>query len=663
VATNPSTWHVSDLLLRIDATPYDDPHALVCPNFQRGPVWGNAKKQAFIRSARSGWPVGTLLVHDEPRSVGNNVHHVYQLVDGLQRTVTLREYERAPFTFLSTDQYSQEHLSTVRTLLAAAFPTQVLPADEVDDAFVAWLKEKKSTSLAAGYTQNELYEYLSRTFKLGEGSFDSPSWGELLTNVEAHVSLASYSIPVLEYDGPAAHLHTIFELVNKGGLQLTKYQVVGSSWNTRLCTISNADIRNRIHHRYAEIQRKSGIKIPSVPSQASANGYPLFDYMFGLGRWLEGEFPLPFGNTGSPEDVHGIAFTLTCVAHGLPLSRLETLPQRLLTNQTTGEIDLSAFEVALKDSCQFVDRALKDMMFQVLDHAGMNRRMHTDYMIFAMVSSMLANKYDNSHAANGSPWRVRDSWTAAAEDAFRKALRRRYVLEIVKTREWSGTGDKLLFERVWDKDAGGYPSHPATHYSKSPSQRELREQLDFWWGTRSQEQYKYRVSRIDKVDALLLRLGAMRRLAVHTVAVDRLEVEHLLPVQRVQQLIRSTAVPGLPFNAAPNYVLLDADLNRRKRARTLGEYHSDAKKRWDEMPEERRGVLQKSTGPERWDVPENIEKHVKMMLLYPTTEEAFEHFSIAKDGDGHDAWTAQDFTRIVNEYWPLVRDEVLAVLW
>ena len=195
MATNPSTWHVSDLLLRIDATPYEDPHALVCPNFQRGPVWGYAKKQAFIRSARSGWPVGTLLVHDEPRSVGNNVHHVYQLVDGLQRTVTLREYERAPFAFLSTDQYSQEHLSSVRALLAAAFPTHVLPADEVDDAFVAWLKEKKSTSLAAGYTQNELYEYLCRTLQLGEGQFDSPSWGELLTNVEAHVSLASYSNP------------------------------------------------------------------------------------------------------------------------------------------------------------------------------------------------------------------------------------------------------------------------------------------------------------------------------------------------------------------------------------------------------------------------------------------------------------------------------------
>jgi len=279
-------------------------------------------------------------------------------------------------------------------------------------------------------------------------------------------------------------------------------------------------------------------------------------------------------------------------------------------------------------------------------------------------SSVLLNMFDNSGASQGSPWAARPTWTSAKRQQHRSALRGRYVYEIARTTEWRGAGDSTLFKRVWDEAAGGFP-HVSPHYGTSPTREDVKEQLDAWWQDRRQKLERNRRpnSNIDKFEALLLRLCVVRRLDVNTNSATQLEVEHVLPVQRVQNLIRISGAPGLPFNAAPNLALLNADLNVKKGSKTIGEYYHQIKTAWDQMTPEERADREASSGPAKWEVPANVEAHVRMMLLFTPEESAMDHFVIAQDGQGKDAWTPQAFYAMLDSYWPRQRDEALAVLY
>jgi len=73
---------------------------LVLPRFQRANVWAKPKKKALIVSIRRRLPIGSLLVYKslDPSEQGREV-----LVDGLQRTIAIRDYMAAPQDFITAE--------------------------------------------------------------------------------------------------------------------------------------------------------------------------------------------------------------------------------------------------------------------------------------------------------------------------------------------------------------------------------------------------------------------------------------------------------------------------------------------------------------------------------------------------------------------------------
>ena len=75
---------------------------IVIPMFQRGKRWNAEQEKTFIDSVKEGYPVGTMLFFEK---VENN-QQVYVLVDGLQRSNTIKKYIHNPIEYLESNDFS-----------------------------------------------------------------------------------------------------------------------------------------------------------------------------------------------------------------------------------------------------------------------------------------------------------------------------------------------------------------------------------------------------------------------------------------------------------------------------------------------------------------------------------------------------------------------------
>jgi uncharacterized protein with ParB-like and HNH nuclease domain len=104
----PTDWTVKELVTAI-STDFQMKREINIPRFQRGLVWEKKRQIELIKSIKMGHPIGTLLLHE-----GSKIFHeengkkieiqTYALIDGLQRTNTLRSYVMNPFQYFDINK-------------------------------------------------------------------------------------------------------------------------------------------------------------------------------------------------------------------------------------------------------------------------------------------------------------------------------------------------------------------------------------------------------------------------------------------------------------------------------------------------------------------------------------------------------------------------------
>lgn len=110
VHTSYATWTVEELVDATSASPRGSKKVTI-PEFQRRLVWPRRKQEGLIKSIKNGFPFGSLLVYKD-NSAADSVES-YKLIDGLQRTQTLRQYSSHPNSAFSTSDLSDELVEIV----------------------------------------------------------------------------------------------------------------------------------------------------------------------------------------------------------------------------------------------------------------------------------------------------------------------------------------------------------------------------------------------------------------------------------------------------------------------------------------------------------------------------------------------------------------------
>lgn len=536
------------------------------PLYQRFLVWNPEKRRRFISSIHRDLPIGVFLLHREFVQEGLSQ---LTLIDGLQRMTSINDYVRAPLSF---NQYIQLPES-LKEPLEEALRHQSISTDHLPAAMDRWFQEVSTVALVDGYRPDKLLENLVQTLGSEADLTDVESLDGAVVNflegLERWVDISNYRIPILIYEGDEENLATAFELLNSEGTILSKYDIFAAQWATDLIEIANDEIRDEAQAKYREWE-KAGYTVELPEDDKGERAHNLYEYMLGLGRYLTNEYPALFKRSTSKTDTESAGFVISSIAHQLKPTKAQmpNLPTKMPTED--GIINPLGYEEALLKATEDVDKALRSFLhirFNTNDGKATYDHAHAELQMASLICAALLLRFDPE-----KDWKQRKDW-AKRRLLFEKAVPQHYLLDILEN-AWSGAGDTLAFERVWETDDDGKPTGDVSnHYLTEVSADRIKDALQTWFERESLPRVQLKRGTPRDIDKLLLRLVYCMVLKAaedldHTQAFD---IEHIYPVARIVDAIDPSKDQGWPINCVSNFMLLGKAMNRKKKSMTVKE--------------------------------------------------------------------------------------------
>lgn len=545
--TKSETWSVSDLVAALSDNP-EKKQRIIIPKFQRTLVWSKDQKKDLINSIKRGFPIGAILLY----KVGDDGEGItrYNLIDGLQRSSTLRQYVLNPTQFYDETNLEAAETGFFDTVfgLVVTKDTEV-KRDAVLTETVKWLREKKEFEEAAGYSSFDLVKHLNVAFEL-ELSLQTVE--ELtkqavpfLETVKRESSINSFQIPVLVFNGRQDDLPTIFERLNSQGTQLSKYQIYAATWQVYPAfKINNSEIVKHIKNKYDSLITE-GLEVENYDSSDNffTSDFSIFEYLFGYGKFLSGKFNLLFAGSTKPEQEDSISFNIVNLCLGLPFSKMDELPRHLATH------DLDKFEDVVNESIEFVFNSLKGFIGLKLNKRQGVFIAHPELQIVSMVGKAFNCRYNESLES-------KDGWEERRK-VLKKNLPFHYLFDIVRE-YWRGSGDKKAIELATSE-----------RYENGISKRQWENTFDEWFLFELEKREKARVSIKDSSVLFMKYLYTHLLTANEEISDTKFDLEHLAPAGRLKTIVGEH---GIPMSAFSNLCLMDEALNRAKGDLTYYEY-------------------------------------------------------------------------------------------
>ncbi|MGI8542597.1 MAG: DUF262 domain-containing protein [Aridibacter sp.] len=115
------TWNVTDLIDSTLEAPKKK-NRVIIPKYQRNLVWSEKQKREFIASLKKGFPFGSLLLYKQGADAQGFLKHT--LVDGLQRTTTIKSYVDQPTKFFESNLINPDMITELLGILSLNFDNE-----------------------------------------------------------------------------------------------------------------------------------------------------------------------------------------------------------------------------------------------------------------------------------------------------------------------------------------------------------------------------------------------------------------------------------------------------------------------------------------------------------------------------------------------------------
>ena len=560
--TTPEHWSLRRLALSLEGT--DDQIVLEVPSFQRQFVWSESKQAELINSIRAGFPIGAIIICDSGET---NQHgkQIYLLVDGLQRSLTIKALADNPFLdakgqgdlIIAGEEYEALALKLGAGQSGASLQAAIAAylKDVKKPEGVNWqpekLLERCETDLAMSIPPSRRSEIRDVTHLLMEKLRDDAS------------QLLDTNIAVLRTEVPVENINEVFRRINDSGVALTKYQIWAASWLYNDVETNDTAIIKTI----AEKQRARADDLKRYRIQLQdRDELSLYDYLDGLGRYIADKYTFLFRASAKPTDETPHAFIIAALVHGLRIDKkLEhELPHLMRgTKDNKRAIDTKDFEGNVKTAVDVAAGALAPLLsFKTFDFEKSKEKhefMHSDYFIAAFTAWL-------SLALVAKP---------SARKPLTESLLLHYVFEQISPAEKSHATDAQAFDSVWRLRSQDSTDLELNSTWATPIPREVFSQrLDQWFesdlNTGLSEAIKRKAPSL--ATKLLLRLVMLQR----SKGIDaqlHYEVDHLVPWSRFEPWIKRAKSPyGWPVNSIGNLALVPRIGNRGKGKATVNEW-------------------------------------------------------------------------------------------
>lgn len=549
--TEVTHWKVEDIIEALKQNPQK--YKVEIPKYQRSIVWSKLQQEKLVKSIISGFPVGALLLY---RTRTENDKVVYSLVDGLQRVSTIHKYFKNPTQFFNEDDIDDAFLEKINLFIN----NSKLTIDNYRIIVLNWIKSLKGFSEDDDFSANYLAEAIIEKGNLNLEMKEVKKFRETILKdftrkIHESSNIKGFEIPIIIYSGEENNLPTIFERLNRQGTQLSKYQIYAATWANKTLTIKSKEIIAQIKSKYDALIEE-GLTIENYdPNLENQKEFSAFEYFLGLGKYIRIKYKKEnlFSNTTIREDP--IGFNLSAVCLGLSIRRMSELPDKF---KSIGIDSDEKFEKALFSAIEIAYNILRPYIALKSNNKKgrtINKIYHTDFQIIAIISVIFQIKFDITNNLE---------------------IKKNYEKEIGKIEQ------NIIYQYLYDVIRGAWKNQgqDKAHSLKKQLKYKIKKKdwnfaLDEWFSDELRLKEKKRES-ISLKSLLFLNFIYTHTTTAHEqLSNKKLEIEHIVPFSRLQEI----NTDGLPMSCIANICLIDKNVNRGKKDKTIYEYiHNEIEK-------------------------------------------------------------------------------------
>ena len=525
---------------------------IVIPRFQRGQRWDSKQEDGFIDSVRRGYPVGTLLFYKTIEQQSNGtVKEVYTLVDGLQRSTAIFRYMQAPMKFFSASDVSTELVDDVFTLLGFPEPQKNNVAPAIRSTYVDYIHNLKSYKTPQTYP---LAKAILTAIPVENSDSIMDDLVERLSlhlqrTIEGHSEIAKSEIPAVVYTGDENDLPEIFSRINSKGTPLNAYEIYAASWpQQQKFPIRNTKIIDAILAKYDalndDIYTIQGYDREEIRRTKMVT---LFEYVFGLGKWLSAEFPLvAFDKHLKADEVTPIGFELLDACF-FDTKRIGEIYKRLQA------VNANHLEKALVDCIQVVDAIVSPITrFKGNRRKNEIKPIYSKNQIISIIAYVFRERYSLDDLRH-----VKQSWTDN-EELYKRRIFAHFVYDIIIV-EWDQGSSKL------------HNAITSGKYMEPISPTAWESALSNLFEKEQARQERTKVDGVSKADIAFLNCIYLSKFtAMDQLSLEKFDIEHIAPQDLMKDLIKRTSENGgLPISCVANLCYLPEYENRAKGKKTF----------------------------------------------------------------------------------------------
>lgn len=538
------------------------------PMFQRGLVWGEEKKAAFIDSLKAGLPIGTLLLSKSPDGG-------FLVVDGLQRFTTMLKYSKTYFEYFKDSELTTFDIESILAASESAFSwygreseqNQATTREKIRKILGSTIRESqgKNQLQIAQTAAKRLCREIALLNEKDEMLVINPVY-IIVNRFETDAKIDDIEIPLIIFDGSSEELAIVFQKVNQEGVKLSKYDVYAATWSNY--TVNVKGDRHFIEHiikKYDASQEDSGLEIFNYdPENIQKTGeLTPYEYAFALGKELIEKCPVLFGvdeKTAQKQEakIESIGFVLLAELLGLSYQQMGGLAKQMKKYEEC--VSFTTLKEAIVETAKSVQTALADYIVAPTKQKR-SLACHSELQLVSYVVVLFKLRYDLTPEKG-----LNDKGKKAkALSEVRKYLYKHYLYDILRG-FWSGSGDSKLREIVAD---------PATcRYTRDVSKDGMEQILSEWLSS-----YNKRASLISVSAETKLVLNYLLRFYedhAKIVGTDY-DVEHCVPKKVLQDhLIKKNKNAVIPISAPCNLIYIPKSENRSKGEKTYYQRQAEA---------------------------------------------------------------------------------------
>ncbi len=511
---------------------------IVVPMFQRGKRWDkNADKESkFIDSLKRNFPVGTLLFY---KTVEDG-KEIYTLIDGLQRSTTIKKYLTNPTRYFNLSQLSYDAVHDLYDLVC----TDEAQKRIVDDCILEYVRGLKNFG---EFNMIKLITKLKDSLNLQNIAYDKVD--ELLKDSidslkREYDNLCKIEIPALIYTGPEDTLPEIFDRVNSQGVALTDYEIFVASWPKDRFKVENENIIAENIKKYNYLgsgeYELQGYNETEFKNNKLLNA---FEYVFGLSKYLCNKYDsLKFNMNLEADIANPVGFELLNACFFSSHKTLKDVYKIVLSYKN----NLDKLEKALETCVKFIEGCISPITrFKSNTHGDNGKIFHSQLQILSLVSCTFRLRYNLDDLTEKNDWQE-------MKRTLEKNVIQYYVLDII-TKYWHEGGGKI------------YTANSELRYLKPIHEKIIANALDTYSDNIMLRHESKQVKGVSEPDYVILNVIYMNTFTARDqLSNQKFDVEHIATKKQMISYIKDTKSDGLPISHIANLCYLPQEANRSK---------------------------------------------------------------------------------------------------